>query len=122
MAQYAVLIYAGDSVHAPGSAPEDEDLAVCDNHSEELADSDVMVAAFALTPRDMAKSVRNGTVTDGPFLGSKEIVTGFYVIEAPDLDSALAIAGANPAAWDYGAVEVRPLHSSFIADGGRPSA
>ena len=91
MAQYAVLIYASDSAHAPEATPED--LEVCDDHSDDLAASGVMLAAYALTPRDMATSVRGDIITDGPFVDSKEVVAGFYVIEAPDLDAALAIAG-----------------------------
>ena len=55
-----------------------------------------MVAAYALTPRDMATSIRGDTVTDGPFVDSKEVVAGFYVIGAPDLDAALEIARLNP--------------------------
>ncbi len=73
-----------------------------------------MLAAYALTPRDMATSIRGDTVTDGPFVDSKEVVAGFYVIEAPDLDAALAIARLNPAVHDGGGVEVRPIHSSYL--------
>jgi hypothetical protein len=42
------------------------------------------------------------------------VVAGFYVIEAPDLDAALAIAGTNNAIADGGGVEVRPVHSGGI--------
>ena len=52
--------------------------------------------AYALTPKDMATSIRADTITDGPFVDSKEVIAGFYVIEAPDLDAALAIASLNP--------------------------
>jgi hypothetical protein len=62
----------------------------------------------------MATSVRADAITDGPFLDSKEVVAGFYVIEAPDLDAALAIARSNPVVRDGGGVEVRPVHSSFV--------
>jgi hypothetical protein len=120
MAQYAILIYAHDSAHAPEATSED--LESCDTHSDELAADGAielaadgaMLAAYALTPRDMATSVRADAITDGPFLDSKEVVAGFYVIEAPDLDAALAIARRNPAVRDGGGVEVRPLHSSFV--------
>jgi hypothetical protein len=70
-----------------------------------------MLVAYALTPRDMAMSIRAGAVTGGPFLGAQEVVAGFYVIEAPDLDAALTIAGTNPAIREGGGVEVRPVHS-----------
>jgi hypothetical protein len=71
-----------------------------------------MVTAYALTPRDMATSIRGGVITDGPFLDSKEVVAGFYVLEAPDLDAALEIAGRNPVIRDGGGVEVRPVAGS----------
>jgi hypothetical protein len=112
MAQYAMLIYAHDSAHAPDATAEE--LEPCDDHSDELAATGSMLAAYALTPRDMATSVRADAVTDGPFLDSKEVVAGFYVIEAPDLDAALAIARTNPVVRDGGGVEVRPLHSSYL--------
>ena len=112
MAQYAVLIYAHDSAHAPEATPED--IESCDRHSDELTDSGIMVAAYALTPRDMATSVRENMITDGPFIDSKEVVAGFYVIEAADLDAALAIAKTNPVVRDGGGVEVRPIHSSYL--------
>ncbi len=109
MAQYAILIYAHDSAHATDATPED--LATSDRHADELAASGSMIMAYALTPRDMATSVRADAITDGPFLDSKEVVAGFYVIEAPDLDAALAIARRNPVVRDGGGVEVRPVHS-----------
>ena len=112
MAQYAVLIYTHDSAHAPDATPRDTES--CDRHSDELAESGSMVAAYALTPRDMATSIRGDIITDGPFVDSKEVVAGFYVIEAPDLDAALAIARLNPVVRDGGGVEVRPVHSSFV--------
>lgn len=112
MAQYAVLIYAQDSAHAPDATPED--IETCDEHSDELQGTGAMLAAYALTPRDMATSIRGDTVTDGPFVDSKEVVAGFYVIEAPDLDAALATARLNPVVHDGGGVEVRPIHSSYL--------
>ena len=45
---------------------------------------------------------------------AKEVVAGFYVIEAPDLDAALAIAKTNPVVREGGGVEVRPVHSSYL--------
>ena len=120
MAQYAVLIYALDSAHAPDATPEDTES--CDQHSDELAGTRSMLAAYALTPRDMATSIRADAITDGPFVDSKEVVAGFYVIEAPDLDAALAIARTNPVVRDGGGVEVRPVHSSFVKGDGQTSA
>jgi hypothetical protein len=114
MAQYAILIYAQDSAHVLDATPQDTEA--CDEHSDDLAASGAMLAAYALTPRDMATSIRGDTITDGPFVDAKEVVAGFYVIEAPDLDAALAVARTNPAGRDGGGVEVRPVHSSFVKD------
>jgi len=120
MAQYAVLIYAQDSAHASDATPED--IEECDRHANELSDDGSMVAAYALTPRAMATSIRRDAVTDGPFVEAKEIVAGFYVIEAPDLDVALKIARRNPVVRDGGGLEVRPIHSSYVRESGQAAA
>jgi hypothetical protein len=112
MAQYAVLIYAADSAHGADATPED--LQMHDRHAEELAESGCLTAAFALEPVVTATSVRGDVVTDGPFVDAKEVVAGFYVIEAPDLDAALRIAGRNPAVQQGGGVEVRPVAGGFV--------
>jgi hypothetical protein len=56
------------------------------------------------------KGAQGGEVVtaDGPYAETKEALTGFYLLEAPDLDAAVAIAAQIPGAWD-GAVEVRPV-------------
>jgi hypothetical protein len=55
--------------------------------------------------------VRDGdvVVTDGPFSESKEVIGGFDVIEAPDLDAALAIAATHPGAHGGDTIEVHPF-------------
>lgn len=109
MPQYAVLIYASDSAHAPDAT--EEDLAEHTDHADDLVADDHVVLAYALTPRALATSIRASGISDGPFAETTEIVAGFYVIEAPDLDAALAIAGTNPVIRAGGGVEVRPVHS-----------
>jgi hypothetical protein len=112
MTQYAVLIYGADSAHGPDATGED--LAAHDRYARELVDSGTMVAAFALEPIATATSLRDDLVTDGPFVEAKEIIAGFYVIDAPDLDAALKIAGRNPALRQGGGVEVRPVAGGFV--------
>ena len=112
MAQYAVLVYAGDSAHAPQATAAD--TASCDQHADELVSAGTMLVAYALTPRDQARSLRAGSVTAGPFLRSAQVVAGFYVVEAPDLEAAVAIAGTNPVIREGGGVEVRPVHSGGV--------
>ncbi len=116
MAQYAVLIYAGDSAHGEASTPAD--VEVHDRHAQELEESGAMVAAFALHPRDTATSIRGDAVTDAPFVDAKEVVAGFYVIEAPDLDAALELAGRNPVTQLGGGVEVRPVAGGYVRASG----
>ena len=54
--------------------------------------------------------VRNGktTTTDGPFAETKEQLGGFYLVDAKDLDDAIAIAARIPGA-KHGCIEVRPI-------------
>jgi len=61
--------------------------------------------------------VRGGEVlvTDGPFAEAKEAIAGFDIIEAPDLDAALAIAADHPMAYD-GAIELRAFWSGDLED------
>lgn len=114
MAQYAVLIYAPDAAH--GGDATQEELAAHERHAQELEQAGCMTAAFALESRATATSIRGDLVTDGPFLEAKEVVAGFYIIEAPDLDAALTIAGRNPVTQQGGGVEVRPVAGSFVRE------
>ncbi len=109
MPQYAVLIYSDDSAHALDAS--EEQLAEPNAHGDELAQAGALRAAFAFTPRELARSIRVDGVTDGPFVDSAQVVAGVYVIEADDEDAALAIAATNPAIRGEGGVEVRLIHS-----------
>jgi hypothetical protein len=69
-------------------------------------------AGDALQPISTATTVRvrNGKIvtTDGPFAETREQLGGYYLVEAKDLDEAIAIAARIPSAR-YGSVEVRPI-------------
>ncbi len=56
--------------------------------------------------------VRNGKtlLTDGPFAETKEQISGYYIIEAKNLDEAAAIASRIPSAR-FGGIEVRPIRT-----------
>jgi hypothetical protein len=60
--------------------------------------------------------VRNGETAlfDGPFAETKELLAGFYLIEAKDLNEALAVAARIPPA-KYGSIEVRPVRALDVA-------
>ena len=112
MPQYAVLIYTDDSAHDLSASAED--LAEPNGHGDELAASGAMRVAYAFTPRHLARSVRTTGVTEGPFVDAHQVVAGVYVLEAADLDSAVAIAATNPAVRGSGGVEVRLVHSGGV--------
>jgi hypothetical protein len=107
MAQYAVLIYSPAPADPMDLTPED--VALLDRYPAQVEElGGRIVTGFALQPSTTATSVRAGIVTDGPFVEAKEVVAGFFILEAPDLDVALRIAKLNPATRG-GGVEVRPL-------------
>src|SRR3546814_17177438 len=111
MPQFAVLIYSDDSAHEPDkTADTSAEIAVCDDHAIELASQATMTGAWAFTPRAMAQAVRGDTVTDGPYVDSRHVVAGVYILEAPDLDAALAQAATKPVLRQGGRPEARPNH------------
>lgn len=81
-------------------------------YDKELDRHGQLVMAHALQPVSSATTVRvrNGklSTTDGPFAETKEILGGFILIEARDLDQAIEIAGGIPLAR-LGSIEVRPI-------------
>jgi hypothetical protein len=104
--KYACLVYLEEAkLHA---VPDRE----CMNCGDGFRKSGVMVAAEALQPATQAKTVRirNGkmSITDGPFTETKEQLAGFYLLEAKDLDEAIAMAAKIPPARE-GSIEVRPV-------------
>jgi hypothetical protein len=110
MTKYAILIYDDPAVYAAMS-PEGW-AALSDAHSAfvkqvfELGGS--LEGGEALAPTTTATTIKGGsTVTDGPFVETKEALGGFYVVEARDLDHAVEIAKLCPAPG--GGVEVRPV-------------
>ncbi len=68
-----------------------------------------LVTGFAFQPSTTAKAIRRDAVEDGPLLTVDGLVAaGFYVMEAPNLDTAVRLAALNPATRQ-GGVEVHPL-------------
>jgi hypothetical protein len=108
--KYALLIYPRPDSHA--ELPPDEHRAVTREYVA-LAQEEFVLAGEGLQPPDTATTLRmedgRTLVTDGPFASTKEFFGGFYVIEAENLDRALAIAERIPAIRLGGAVEVRPI-------------
>ena len=111
--KYLCLVYL-DEAH--WSACPDRD---CFDHANELADTGRLLAAEPLQPAHSATTVRvrNGKAafTDGPFSETKELLAGFYLVEARDLNEALSIAERIPPA-KYGSIEVRPVRELDVVE------
>jgi hypothetical protein len=123
MAQYLILIYGEE---ARWEAASDAELRqIDDGHRAFRARAgSAVLASGELEPTRTATTLRPGAerplVTDGPFVETKEVLGGFYVIDVADLDAALELAGLlGEVRQDHSGVQVQPLvdHGSP----GRPS-
>jgi hypothetical protein len=109
--KYALLIYAPPEGAAGAKSVE----GVYDSwfdYTVALRESGALLAAEQLDKTDTATSVAlqggERLLTDGPFMETKEHLGGFYLIDVPDLDTALDWAAKMPI-MRYGTVEVRPV-------------
>ncbi|GAA6525504.1 YciI family protein [Intrasporangium sp. DVR] len=111
MTQYLLAVHHRDGYPTPGPDDDlDEVYAAVDRFNAKLEKAGALVFAGGLVPPGEAKVADGATVTDGPFSEAKEVLGGFWVIEAASLDEALdlaregSVACANP-------VEVRAFQS-----------
>lgn len=114
--QYIVLIYGNEKSWSSMPKQQLEQMyAEYMTYSQEMAKAGVMRGGSELKPTSAATTVRvrggKRQVTDGPFAETKEQLGGYYLIEVPDLESALEWAARCPSARD-GSIEVRPLAQS----------
>jgi hypothetical protein len=111
VSQYLVLIYGDEAAVEAAGEPIYNELMT--GHQEFGMKNEKSIAGGnALQSVSTATSIRsNGkgdfVVTDGPFAETKEALGGYYLIEAEDLDEAIAIAKQVP--MPFGGVEVRPI-------------
>lgn len=107
MAQYAIFVYAPAPADPMDMTPEE--IEGHQRFHQYMVNRGIdMSNAQALQPSTSARSVRDGAVTDGTLIDAEEVLTGFFVLEAEDLDAALEIAKQMPAKKP-GGVEVRPI-------------
>jgi hypothetical protein len=111
MAEYMVFIW--DDEQAWEHASPQRVQATMAAHREFIArNASAVRGGSRLHPSAASTSIRSGpdgsvTVSDAAFAETKEVIGGYYLIEAADLDEALRIAGQVPA--PFGGVEVRPV-------------
>ena len=108
--KYMLLIYMGENAMTDGERQQ------CYKDSTQLAHdlhaSGQFISANPLEPVTQARSLRiregRRLVTDGPFAETREALGGYFLIEAKDLDEAIAVASRIPGA-KKGTVEIRPV-------------
>ena len=113
--QYLLLLYSQENAWG-NMAPEQQQqgMAAYMAYSEALTQAGALKASNRLQPTAAATTVKvtdgKSQVLDGPYADTKEQLGGYFLIEAPDLDAALAWAARCPGAH-HGTVEVRPIWS-----------
>ncbi|HEX5615936.1 MAG TPA: YciI family protein [Acidimicrobiia bacterium] len=116
MAQYLLSVWHDDDYSDNDVTSDDMQrmFRQVDSFNQEIQSAGAWVFGGGLVPASSATVVRAASgdvsMTDGPYAESKEQMGGFWVIEAPDLDVALAWAAKAAAACE-GPVEVRPFQS-----------
>jgi hypothetical protein len=112
MKQYLLSVHMVDGMEAPSDEEMQQTYKDVDVLNQEIQDAGAWVFAGGLHPASTATVVKakDGEIitTDGPFAESKEQLGGFWIIQAEDLDAALAWAAKGTVACG-GPVEVRPF-------------
>ena len=108
--RFACLVYFDPTTAFDGSPENLATLNAAEANRQELLNTGVSAEALMLPSSAVTVRIRGERVlqTDGPFAETKEVLGGFYVIEAADIAEAVKVASANPMA-KVGAVEVRPM-------------
>jgi hypothetical protein len=108
--KYALLIYPKPGSHE--ALGEDESKSVSAEYWAFREDPRCLGGGH-LQPIETATTVRYGgaenLIIDGPYAETKEVLAGYFVFEASNLDEALEVAHRIPAVRLGGAVEIRPL-------------
>lgn len=113
--QYLLMLYADEKGWGRMSpADHEQAVAAYGAYTQALTTAGVLVGSNRLQDTTAATTVRvadgKTQVLDGPYVDSKEQLGGYYLIDAPDLDAALAWAARCPGAG-HGTIEVRPVWS-----------
>jgi hypothetical protein len=110
--QYMLLIYSNEAPTEFENLSEDEQKAIMGEYYA-ISETPGVSGGNQLQPSETATTVRvqdgQALTTDGPFATTKEVLGGYYLLEADDLDTALELAARIPAARLGGAIEVRPV-------------
>ncbi len=111
MAEYMVFIWDNEAAWA-NADPRTVEVTQAAHEDFMARHADALRSSNRLHPSSTATSIRHNpgggvAISDGVFAETKEVIGGYYLIDAPDLDEALRIAAQVPA--PFGGVEVRPI-------------
>lgn len=122
--QYLLLIYGEETAEQPPQEAMEAEMEAYNAFGRHISERGAFIAGEALHPSSTATTVRvrdgRTVTTDGPFAETKEVLGGFYMVEAADLDEAIGYAAMIPGA-KHGSVEVRPIFD-FGAQGAPAAA
>jgi len=124
--QYALLIYTEEPTEAPPEEVMAAEMEAYNAFGQHITDRGAMKGGEALASSSTATTVRvrdgRTITTDGPFAETKEVLGGFYLVDAADLDEAIGYAAMIPGA-KHGSIEVRPVWDfSNAQSGAQPEA
>lgn len=118
--QYALLIYTPEATEDVPREQIGAEMEEYNGFTQHLRERGAMLGGEALDTVATATTVRvvdgKTITTDGPFAETKESLGGFYLVEAADLDEAIAYAAMLPGAR-HGCIEVRPVWDYMAAAG-----
>jgi hypothetical protein len=111
--QYMLMLYVNEAGWGKlTKAEQEQGVAAYTAYAQALTKAGVLTGSQRLQPSSAATTVRLASgkpqVLDGPYADSKEQLGGYFAIDVPDLDAALAWAARCPTAG-HGVVEVRPF-------------
>ena len=111
--QYLMPLYQSGQRADPASPESEKVRSAMRAYLDDLERTGVLRAAAPLQPPETATTVRERDgqrlLVDGPFMETKEWLAGYFLVDCPDLDTALALAAECPGCAGPGGVEVRPL-------------
>jgi hypothetical protein len=114
MAKYMILIF-GDELRWAAMSPAEQRKLDEGHQAFRAAAGTAVLAGEELTPAPVATSLRADaggrvSITDGPFLETKEALGGYYLVEADDLDQVIALASRlYEVSAGHSGVEIRPV-------------
>ncbi len=118
--EYMIMLHSeeADDGPAPGTPEFEAMMGEWMAYNQRLIDGGHWIGGASLAPSGSTttihKTADGNTVTDGPYMETKEVIGGYYIFSAADLDEAIELASAVPI--PHGNIEVRPV--AFRPDAG----